>query len=122
MQYRTGAMAEKQLHRLQRVRFPAAAFTSGDVGFISDNTGVRLAGRAIENARRLYGSGGFQCPHLGDALAPRMGGSSPPRSRSAWRSWWPLRCMVRVWQGLLLKKLLCHYNKRLESKNNYGRS
>ncbi len=46
---------------------------------------MRLAGRAIENARRLYGSGGFQCPHLGDALAPRMGGSSPPRSRSAWR-------------------------------------
>ena len=35
-----------------RVRVPGAAFTSGDVGFISDNTGVRLAGRAIENARR----------------------------------------------------------------------
>lgn len=69
MQYRTGAMAEKQLHRLQRVRFPAAASTSGDVGFISDNTGVRLAGRAIENARRLYGSGGL-------FLLPAPGGCS----------------------------------------------
>lgn len=96
---------------LFRVRFPGAAFTSGDVVFIEKKreTAMRLAGGAIENARRLYGSGGFQCPHLGDALAPRMGGSSPPRSRSACgfvvR---PLRCMVRVWQGLFLK-ILCLY-------------
>ena len=93
---------------LFRVRFPGAAFTSGDVVFIEKKreTAMRLAGRAIENARRINGSGGFQCPRLGDALAPRMGGSSPPRSRSACgfvvR---PLRCMVRVWQGLFLKML-----------------
>ena len=43
--------------RSGELQLAKAAFTSGDVGFISDNTGVRLAGRAIENARRLYARG-----------------------------------------------------------------